>query len=226
MTDYDRPVHDPTTDADDTTSTEAPPTPIATTPTRAVRDAAGRADDRPRAAIAARWVAAGRDRRAHRRRRPPSRRSSLTGSSPASTVARLRTRADSVAYGELRLDLPGDQRQEVGEFLSASSRASPIRPRSTPSSTRSSTGCSPRRPRASRPTARDIKPWFDGELGVRDGPAARAIAAIATLRRSPSDAALLSAVGQGRGAGPGLVHGRPHRDRRHRPRRRRTTAPS
>ena len=42
---------------------------------------------------------------------------SLTGSSPTSTVAGY-VPADSVAYGELRLDLPGDQRQEVGEFLS------------------------------------------------------------------------------------------------------------
>ena len=42
---------------------------------------------------------------------------SLTGSSPTSTVAGY-VPADSLAYGELRLDLPGDQRQEVGEFLS------------------------------------------------------------------------------------------------------------
>ena len=41
----------------------------------------------------------------------------LTGASPASTVVGY-VPGDSVAYGELRLDLPGDQRQEVGEFLS------------------------------------------------------------------------------------------------------------
>ena len=60
--------------------------------------------------------------------------------------------ADSVVYGEVRLDLPGDQRAELGRVPDASSRASPTRPPSRPSSTRSSTSSSPRRPTASRPS--------------------------------------------------------------------------
>ena len=44
--------------------------------------------------------------------------------------------SDTVVYGELRLDLPGDQRQ-ASASSSRSSRASPTRPRSRRSSTRS-----------------------------------------------------------------------------------------
>ena len=41
------------------------------------------------------------------------------------------SRPTAIAYGEVRLDLPGDQRQAVGAVPVASSRASPTRPRST-----------------------------------------------------------------------------------------------
>ena len=41
----------------------------------------------------------------------------LTSSSPSSVLLGY-VPTDSVAYGEMRLDLPGDQRQKVGQFLS------------------------------------------------------------------------------------------------------------
>ena len=109
MTDYERPAYDPNTE---TTSTEVPAPPIATTPLTPPGTPASAKPRRSRV----RWLAAagivalivGVTAIATL---------SLTGSSPTSTVAGY-VPADSVAYGELRLDLPGDQRQEVGEFLS------------------------------------------------------------------------------------------------------------
>ena len=92
----------------------------------------------------------------------------LTGSSPTSTVAGY-VPADSVAYGELRLDLPGDQRQEVGEFLSKfpgfadqaalETKLDEVLDRLLSESTD-----------GKQTYSRDIKPWFDGELAFAMGP--------------------------------------------------------
>ncbi len=176
MTDEQRPVHDPTTD---TTSTEVHPTPIATTPLAT----SGQPD--PAAAprqSRARWLAAAGivglivaiTAIATL---------SLTGASPASTVVGY-VPADSVAYGELRLDLPGDQRQEVGEFLSKfpgfadqaalESKLDEVLDRLLSESTE-----------GKQTYSRDIKPWFDGELAFSMGPL-------------PADAAALEAADQTR----------------------------
>ena len=76
---------------------------------------------------------------------------------------------DSVAYGELRLDLPATSARRSANS-SRSSRASPTRRRSTRSSMRCSIGWCPRAARASRPTAKDVKPWFGGQMGFAAGP--------------------------------------------------------
>jgi Protein of unknown function (DUF3352) len=88
----------------------------------------------------------------------------LTGQSAPSTVVGYAP-ADSIMYGELRLDLPGDQRQKLGQFLSKFPGF---------------------KDQANMPTKVDevldrivlaitsnqqdftthIKPWFGGELGV------------------------------------------------------------
>jgi hypothetical protein len=171
MTDFERPVHDPTTDADETAWTEIAPSPIATTPLGAGGGAPPTSPRRNRT----RWLAAGvivalivgvTAIAAI----------ALTGASPASTVVGY-VPADSVAYGELRLDLPGDQRQEVGEFLSKfpgfadqaalDSKLDEVLDRLLSEETdgkQTYTG--------------DIKPWFDGELGFSMGPLPTDAAAI------------------------------------------------
>ena len=78
------------------------------------------------------------------------RRGAAAGQSPDATILGY-VPDKSVMYGELRLDLPGDQRQAAGQFLS-NSRASPTRRRSTASSTRSSTSSSMTPRRANSPT--------------------------------------------------------------------------
>ena len=85
----------------------------------------------------------------------------------AGDVDRPRLRpADSVAYGELRLDLPGDQRQEVGEFLSKfpgfadqaalDTKLDEVLDRLVAEGTD-----------GKQTYTQDIKPWFDGELALR-----------------------------------------------------------
>ncbi len=161
MTDFERPVHDPNDDS--TSITEVPPAPIATTP---IGGAPGTAATGPRRSRA-RWAAAlgiialivGVTAIATL---------SLTGSSPASTVAGY-VPADSVAYGELRLDLPGDQRQEVGKFLSKfpgfadqaalDTKLDEVLDRLLAEGTD-----------GKQTYTRDIKPWFDGELAFSMGP--------------------------------------------------------
>ena len=160
MTDYERPAYDPTTE---TISTEVPATPIATTPLAPSGTRAGGGPRRDRV----RWLAAagivalivGVTAMATL---------TLTGSSPTSTVAGY-VPADSVAYGELRLDLPGDQRQEVGEFLSKfpgfadqaalETKLDEVLDRLLSESTD-----------GKQTYSRDIKPWFDGELAFSMGP--------------------------------------------------------
>ncbi len=159
MTDLDRPGDDPTTD---TSITEVPAAPIATTPLSGAPGSSA-APRRSRA----RWAAAlgivalivGVTAFATL---------SLTGSSPASTVVGY-VPADSVAYGELRLDLPGDQRQEVGKFLSKfpgfadqaalDTKLDEVLDRLLSEETD-----------GKQTYTRDIKPWFDGELAFSMGP--------------------------------------------------------
>jgi hypothetical protein len=161
MTDFERPVHDPTTD---TSVTEVPPAPIATTPLGSTPGAAAAAGPRR---SRARWAAAlaivalivGVTAIATL---------SLTGSSSASTVVGY-VPVDSVAYGELRLDLPGDQRQEIGKFLSKfpgfadqaalDTKLDEVLDRLLSEGTD-----------GKQTYTRDIKPWFDGELAFSMGP--------------------------------------------------------
>ncbi len=176
MTDDQRPVHDPTTD---TTSTEVHPTPIATTPLATPGQPGPAAAPRQ---SRARWLAAA-GIVALIVAVTAIATLSLTGASPASTVVGY-VPADSVAYGELRLDLPGDQRQEVGEFLSKfpgfadqaalESKLDEVLDRLLSESTE-----------GKQTYTRDIKPWFDGELAFSMGPL-------------PADAAALEAADQTR----------------------------
>jgi hypothetical protein len=78
---------------------------------------------------------------------------------------------DSVAYGELRLDLPGDQRQEVGEFLSKfpgfadqaalETKLDEVLDRLV---SEGSDG--------KQTYSKDVKPWFSGQMGFAAGPIA------------------------------------------------------
>ena len=167
MTDFNRPIHDPTTDTldlTDTNVTEVASEPTATTP---IGGAPGAGASASRRRSRTRWAAAlglialivGVTAFATL---------SLTGSSPASTVVAY-VPADSVAYGELRLDLPGDQRQELGEFLSKfpgfadqaalDTKLDEILDRLLSESTD-----------GKQTFTRDIKPWFDGEVAFSMGP--------------------------------------------------------
>lgn len=92
----------------------------------------------------------------------------LTGASPTSAVLGY-VPAESVAYGEVRLDLPGDQRQKVGQFLSKfpgfadqaalETKLDEVLDRLVSEGS------------AGKQTyTRDVKPWFDGQLGFAMGP--------------------------------------------------------
>jgi hypothetical protein len=106
--------------------------------------------------------------------------------------------ADSTMYGEVRLDLPGDQRQKVGEFLSKfpgfadqaalDTKLDEVLDRLTSQSTK-----------GKQSYTADIKPWFDGQLAfsvgpipevTRDDPAAAAKSLRALLLVSIKDEAL------------------------------------
>ena len=92
----------------------------------------------------------------------------LTGASPKATVLGY-VPADSVMYGEVRLDLPGDQRQKIGSFLSKfpgfadqaalDTKIDEVLDRLVSSATS-----------GKQTFAKDIKPWFGGELGFSMGP--------------------------------------------------------
>lgn len=125
MTDFDRPSHDPTADtsvhptADPATVTESSATPTATTDVWAPAAdgaAGGAAVAIPRKSNRARWLAAGLIV-ALVVGITAIATLSLTGSSPNSKVLGY-VPADSVAYGEVRMDLPGDQARMLGSFLS------------------------------------------------------------------------------------------------------------
>ncbi|MEO6207102.1 MAG: DUF3352 domain-containing protein [Candidatus Limnocylindrales bacterium] len=91
----------------------------------------------------------------------------LTGSSPAATVTGY-VPADSVMYGEVRLDLPGDQRAKIGDFLSKfpgfadqaalDTKLDEILDRLVSSGTD-----------GEQTFTTNIKPWFDGELAFSVG---------------------------------------------------------
>lgn len=92
----------------------------------------------------------------------------LTGASPNATVLGY-VPEDSVMYGEVRLDLPGDQRQAVGEFLShfpgfadqaaLETKLDEVLDELVSSATD-----------GEQTFSADIKPWFDGELAFAIGP--------------------------------------------------------
>ncbi|MEJ7697965.1 MAG: hypothetical protein WKF78_15455 [Candidatus Limnocylindrales bacterium] len=92
----------------------------------------------------------------------------LTGPAPPATVMGY-VPPNSVMYGEVRLDLPGDQRQQVGAFLSKfpgfadqaalESKLDEVLDRIVGEAS------------ANEQTfTRDIKPWFDGQVAFAMGP--------------------------------------------------------
>lgn len=92
----------------------------------------------------------------------------LTAASPTATVTGY-VPANSVMYGEVRLDLPGDQRAEIGEFLAKfpgfadqaalDTKLDEVLDRLLSEGTD-----------GKQTFTRDIKPWFDGELAFAVGP--------------------------------------------------------
>ena len=185
MTDFERPANVRNPDsADDTSVTDVPLVPITTTP---IGSGPGTAVAGPRRSRA-RWAAAlgivalivGVTAIATL---------SLTGSSPTSTVAGY-VPTESVAYGELRLDLPGDQRGEVGEFLSKfpgfadqaalDTKLDEVLDRLLSESTD-----------GKQTYTRDVKPWFDGELGFAMAPPS-SVAATNAATDTPRALVLLS----------------------------------
>ncbi|MBA2701460.1 MAG: DUF3352 domain-containing protein [Chloroflexi bacterium] len=122
----------------------------------------------------------------------------LTGAAPAATVVGY-VPANSVMYGEVRLDLPGDQRQHVGAFLSKfpgfadqaalDTKLDEMLDRIVGEASENEETFS-----------RDIKPWFDGEVafalgplpdaGTTEAPAAMAAATRAIVLISIKDEAL------------------------------------
>ena len=92
----------------------------------------------------------------------------LTSSTPSSVVLGY-VPIDSVAYGEMRLDLPGDQRQKVGQFLSKfpgfadqaalETKLDEVLDRLIAEGSQNK-----------QTYTRDVKPWFNGQLGFAIGP--------------------------------------------------------
>ena len=154
MTDIDRSTTDPTTDTTATpvpTSAIQPPPPAGSVPRRS----------------RTRWLAAGI---------LIALVVGVTGlatlvltSSQTTSVVLGYVPADSVAYGELRLDLPGDQRQEVGEFLSKfpgfadqaalDSKLDEVLDRLVSEGSQ-----------GKQTYTKDVKPWFSGQMGFALGP--------------------------------------------------------
>jgi hypothetical protein len=92
----------------------------------------------------------------------------LVGRSPDATVLGY-VPSGTVAYGEIRLDLPGDQRREIGEFLShfpgfadqaaLDSKLDEVLDRLVSDASD-----------GKQTFTTNIKPWFDGELAFSSGP--------------------------------------------------------
>ncbi len=177
MTDFDRPAPAPATGPDsdtDTTATPVPTTPIGAPPpadggTSGVAATAAPAPRRSRV----RWLAAGVIV-ALVVAVSAIATIALTGSSPAATVLGY-VPDDSVMYGEVRLDFPGDQRQEVGEFLSKFPGFADQAALETKLDEALDRFFSETTDGKQTYTA-DIKPWFDGELGFAMGPLPNATA--------------------------------------------------
>jgi hypothetical protein len=98
--------------------------------------------------------------------------------------------ADSVIYGEVRLDLPGDQRQKLGEFLSkfpGFADQSTLDAKLDEAFDRIVRGAT----KDSQDYTTKIKPWFGGEIGFSVGrpPAAGATEGHGLLIVSITDAA-------------------------------------
>ena len=184
MTDFDRPAHDPATE---TTSTEVSAAPIATTPLASPGQSSAEAATTRRSR--ARWLAAA-GLVALIVAVTAFATLSLTGSSPASTVVGY-VPQDSVAYGELRLDLPGDQRQKIGEFLSKfpgfADQAALETKLDEVLDRLLSEGSD-----GKQTYTRDIKPWFDGELAFAMGPPPTGAAATNAATDDPRAVVLLS----------------------------------
>jgi uncharacterized protein DUF3352 len=117
---------------------------------------------------------------------------SLTSSTSTSAVLGY-VPADSTMYGELRLDLPGDQRQKVGQFLSKfpgfadqaalETKLDEVLDRLT---SESSSG--------KQKYTSDIKPWFDGQLAFSVGPIPEAAASDPSAMAKSFRALLLISV--------------------------------
>ena len=160
MTDFDRSTSDPNTgdtSSTDTTATPVPTTSIQPPPT------AGTAPRQSRA----RWLAAGVLIAIV---------VGVTGLATLVLTSSQTTSAvlgyvptDSVAYGEVRLDLPGDQRQELGKFLSKfpgfadqaalETKLDEVLDRLV---SEGSNG--------KQTYTKDVKPWFSGQMGFSLGP--------------------------------------------------------
>jgi hypothetical protein len=163
MTDFDRPTSDPsTTPPANAVETDTTAVPVATSP---AQDPTA-TDERPRQSRA-RWIAAA---------------GAiglvvlvtalatlvLTSSTPTSVVLGY-VPTDSVAYGEVRLDLPGDQRQKVGQFLSKfpgfadqaalETKLDEVLDRLVSEGSQ-----------GKQTYSRDVKPWFGGQLAFAMGP--------------------------------------------------------
>jgi hypothetical protein len=176
MTDFQRPVHDPTAAADtdtDTTATPVPTTPIGAPPIDgSTFGATATAAPAPRRSRARWFAAAGLVALVVAASAAAT--LMLTGSPPAAAVLGY-VPNDSVMYGEVRLDFPGDQRQEVGEFLAkfpgfADQAALDTKLDEVLDRFFSETSA------GKQTFTRDVKPWFDGELGFAMGPLPNAAA--------------------------------------------------
>lgn len=144
----------------------------------------------------------------------------LTGASPSATVLGY-VPSGSVAYGEVRLDLPGDQRREVGEFLAKfpgfadqaalDTKLDEVLDRLVSEGTD-----------GEQTFTRDIKPWFDGEVAFAMGPLpeassaddpmtaaadARALALISIKDEALARAWFSDAMGEAGVAGETETHG-------------------
>ncbi len=117
---------------------------------------------------------------------------SLTASAPNSVVLGY-VPADSTMYGEVRLDLPGDQRQKVGQLLSKfpgfadqaalETKLDEVLDRLTSESTD-----------GKQTYSTDIKPWFGGQLAFSVGPIPQGTASDPSSAASSLRALLLVSV--------------------------------
>ena len=140
-----------------------------------------------------RWAVALGAARARRRDHAPRLVFALVGRSPDATVLGY-VPTGTVVYGEVRLDLPGDQRRAVGEFLSQfpgfadqaalDTKLDEVLDRLVADASN-----------GKQTYTKDIKPWFDGELAFSVGPlpdAARSLDAAPAATASGHALALLS----------------------------------